>query len=74
VNEPAADLARAGASLEEAAAALAAIERFLADRAAPASRAAATDAWTRAARLAAVGEVDCGARAADSHPWGRSPH
>ena len=68
-----ADLARQGATLEEAAAALAAIERYVAERAAPAGRAPAADAWTRAARLAAVGAAGAGRQWADPHPWGRSP-
>jgi hypothetical protein len=74
VSGPQDDLARQGAPLEEAAAALAAIERYRAERAAPASPAPAADAWTRAARLEAVGEADCGGRGADPHPWGRRPH
>jgi hypothetical protein len=73
VSGPQDDLARQGASLEEAAAALAAIARYLAERGAPAGRTAPTDAWIRAARLAAVGEADWAAHGADPHPWGRSP-
>jgi hypothetical protein len=68
-----ADLARQGASLEEAAAAIAALERYVDEQTAPArgAPAPAPDAWTRAARLEAVGEADAGRRWADPHPWGR---
>ena len=46
-----------GASPEEAAAAIAAIERFAAEQApAPRAAAVATSAWLRAARREAVGE------------------
>jgi hypothetical protein len=52
------------ASADEAAAVVAAIERFLRDNAPPLAAAEARpSAWTRAARLEAVGE-------AEPHPWG----
>jgi len=60
-------------SLEELAAALAAIERFERDRATPPPSAPAVDPWTRAARLAAVGETGAGGGWADANPWGREP-
>ncbi len=51
------------ASPEEAAAIVAALERFIRDTAAPPSAAQpAPSAWTRAARLEGVGE-------AEPHPW-----
>jgi hypothetical protein len=67
------DLVRQGATPEEAAAALAAVLRHVAERAAAASPAPADDRWTRAARLAAVGEAETDRQWADPHPWGRSP-
>jgi hypothetical protein len=73
VNAAQDDLLRQGATLEEAAAALAATLRYVAERAAPASPARADDAWRRAAALAAVGEVGVDRQWADPHPWGRSP-
>jgi hypothetical protein len=63
-----------GASPEEAAAVVAAIERFLRETAPPpAPPEPRRDPWTRAALLEATGrEADAGANPwGDSEPWGR---
>jgi hypothetical protein len=63
------------ASPEEAAAVVAALERFMRDTAPPpAPVAAAPDPWLRAARLEATGhDPEAPAPWGDSHPWG-DPH
>jgi hypothetical protein len=62
------------ASPEEAAAVVAAVERFLRDHAPPvAAHGKRTSAWTRAARLEAAGAGERWAGPApwgDPHPWG----
>ena len=62
------------ASPEEAAAVVAAVERFLRDHAPPvAPQGARVSAWTRAARLEATGAGQGWAGPApwgDRHPWG----
>jgi hypothetical protein len=57
------EIVASAASADEAAAVIAAIERFLRDTAPPLAAAeAGASAWTRAARLEAVGETE-------PHPW-----
>jgi len=75
VSAPAADqLAAQGASPQEAAAIVAAIERFARDTAAPERRPPPRDGdrWLRAARLeGAGGSPDELGPWGDEHPWGR---
>jgi hypothetical protein len=60
------------ASPQEAAAIVAAVERFLRDHAPPPAPAAGPSPWVRAARLEAVGADRAIGRApwGDGHPWG----
>ncbi len=70
-----ASLEAPGASPEEAAAIIAAIERFRDDtaRASPARGRDGHDGWLRAARLeGAGGAADEPTPWGDGHPWGRS--
>jgi hypothetical protein len=69
-NDPRA-LEAQGASPEEAAAIIAAIERFARDTAAAvAPPPAAADGWLRSGRLEAVGELEELGAWRDWHPWG----
>ena len=62
-RRPKLEIVAPAASPEEAAAVVAAVERFLRDTAPPpAAPAAGPTPWTRAARLEAVGE-------GEPHPW-----
>jgi hypothetical protein len=59
----------ASATPQEAAAIVAALERFLRDRApAPVAEDVATP-WVRTARLEGVGHAPAGAAWGDGHPW-----
>ena len=72
-RRPRLELVGSTASPEEAAAVIAAVERFLRDTAPPpAPVATRQDPWLRAARLEATGrEPDAPSPWGDPHPWGR---
>jgi hypothetical protein len=71
-RRPKVELVAPGASPEEAAAVVAALEQFLRDTAPPPAPATPRRSpWTRAARLEAVG-LDPGDPWGDGEPWGRA--
>jgi hypothetical protein len=71
-RRPKLEIVAPSASPEEAAAVVAALERFMRDTApTPAPPAPARNAWLRAARLEAVGREPEGPTPwGDGHPWG----
>ena len=70
-RRPQLELVAPGASPEEAAAVVAALERFMRDTVPPPAPAAARNPWQRAALLEATGrESEASSPWGDPHPWG----
>lgn len=71
-RRPRLTLVAPGASPEEAAAVIAAIERFMRDTAPPpAAPAPQANPWVRATRLAGTRRAAAATPWGDGHPWGR---